>query len=55
MTMVVGRVPSAAGPAPARARHLTLPLDGGAPRAQDIPWQPECFRCGGGATEMVFS
>jgi adenylyltransferase/sulfurtransferase len=38
----------------ARARHLALPLDGGAPRAQEIPWAPECFACGGGATEMTF-
>jgi len=67
--LVIGRVPismatsapSGAPPAsPARARHLTIPLspstEGGAtPRAQDIPWAPECFRCGGGGTEMVFS
>jgi hypothetical protein len=39
----------------ARARHLALPLDGGEPRAQDIPWSPECFACGGSATEMSFS
>ena len=38
-----------------RARHLALPLDGGAPRVQEIPWSPECFACGGGAVEMVFS
>jgi len=54
MSIVVGRVPAGAQ-ASARARHLTLPMDGQAPRAQDIPWQPECFRCGGGATEMVFA
>ena len=39
----------------ARARHLAVPLDGGEPRAQDLPWAPECCACGGGATEMVFS
>jgi hypothetical protein len=32
-----------------------LPLDGGEPRAQEIPWSPACFACGGGALEMVFS
>ncbi len=39
----------------ARARHLVLPLDGSAPRVQEIPWSPECFACGGGAVEMVLS
>jgi methylmalonyl-CoA mutase cobalamin-binding subunit len=48
--ILVGR----AGAAPSRARHLSVPLDGGAPRAQEIPWAPECFACGGGAVEMVF-
>ena len=38
-----------------RARHLRLPLDGGAPRATDIPWTPECFACGGAGTEMNFA
>lgn len=37
-----------------RARHLRMPLDGGAPTAQDIPWTPECFLCGGAATEAQF-
>jgi hypothetical protein len=35
-----------------RARHMRLPLDGGDPRTNDIPWTPECFACGGSATEM---
>jgi hypothetical protein len=39
----------------ARARHMSLPLDGRAPRTQDIPWSPECFACGGNGTEMSFS
>jgi hypothetical protein len=58
MFLIVGRprVEAAAGvPGSSRARHLALPLDGGAPHAQEIPWSPECFACGGGATEMVFS
>jgi hypothetical protein len=37
----------AAPDAPPRARHLRLPLAGGAPLAQEIPWAPECFLCGG--------
>ncbi|HEX2657988.1 MAG TPA: hypothetical protein VHU40_06935 [Polyangia bacterium] len=41
----------AAGP---RARHTRLPLDGEAPRTVTIPWTPECFACGGTATEMSF-
>ena len=49
--MLVGRASASAS----RARHLSVPLDGGAPRAQEIPWAPECFACGGGAVEMVFS
>jgi hypothetical protein len=44
-----------AGGAAARARHLAIPLDGGEPRAQEIPWAPECFACGGSGTEMSFS
>ena len=48
--ILVGR----AGAPPSRARHLSVPLDGGSPRAQEIPWAPECFACGGGAVEMVF-
>jgi hypothetical protein len=39
--------------APPRARHLRLPLDGGEPRTQEIPWTPECFLCGGTAREAV--
>jgi molybdopterin/thiamine biosynthesis adenylyltransferase len=39
----------------ARARHLRAPLDGREATAQDIPWTPECFRCGGSGTEMSFS
>ena len=50
--IIVGR--EGAGAA-SRARHLSVPLDGGEPRAQEIPWAPECFACGGGAVEMVFS
>ncbi|HEY4183866.1 MAG TPA: hypothetical protein VGP07_02310 [Polyangia bacterium] len=44
----------------ARARHLRLPLSGegdgadAAPRTTDIPWTPECFACGGSASEMSF-
>ena len=49
-----GRLPGARA-RNARARHLVLPLDGGAPRVQEIPWSPECFACGGGAVEMVLS
>jgi hypothetical protein len=35
-----------------RARHLKIVLDG-EPLAQEIPWAPECFRCGGQARELV--
>jgi hypothetical protein len=42
-------------PSDARARHLRLPLDGGDAVAQDIPWTPECFSCGGSGTEMSFA
>jgi hypothetical protein len=35
-----------------RARHFKLRLDGD-PVAQDIPWSPECFLCGGSAREAV--
>lgn len=35
-----------------RARHLKLRLDA-EPVAQDIPWSPECFLCGGSAREAV--
>jgi hypothetical protein len=64
MSIVIGRVPPAGSRAdaapPARARHLTMPrsastASGAGPRGQDIPWAPECFRCGGGGTEMIFS
>jgi hypothetical protein len=34
-----------------RARHLKLV--GGEPVAQDIPWAPECFLCGGQGREAV--
>jgi antitoxin (DNA-binding transcriptional repressor) of toxin-antitoxin stability system len=37
-----------------RARHLKLSLDE-EPMAQDIPWAPECFLCGGSAPEAVSS
>ena len=37
-----------------RARHLRLVLaPGEEPLAQDIPWAPECFACGGNASEAV--
>lgn len=39
----------------ARAKHLRLSLDGGAPRTTEIPWTPECFACGGAGTEMTFA
>jgi len=42
-------------PAQPRARHLRLPLDGGDAVAEEIPWTPECFTCGGSGTEMSFS
>jgi myo-inositol catabolism protein IolC len=35
-----------------RARHLKLRLDAD-PIAQEIPWSPECFVCGGSAREAV--
>jgi hypothetical protein len=35
-----------------RARHLKL-APGAEPLAQDIPWAPECFLCGGNAREAV--
>lgn len=38
----------------APARHLSLPLDGRPPRAQEIPWSPACFACGGQGSEMSF-
>ena len=38
-----------------RARHLRVPLDGGDATAQDLPWTPECFACGGSGNEMSFS
>jgi adenylyltransferase/sulfurtransferase len=38
----------------ARARHLRVPLDGGDAVAQDLPWTPECFACGGSGNEMSF-
>jgi hypothetical protein len=66
MSLIVGRAPAtamatasgntrAAEAAQSRARHLAVPLDGAAPRAQEIPWSPACFACGGGAMEMDFS
>jgi hypothetical protein len=42
------------GDAPARGRHMRLPLDGGEPRTTDLPWAPECFACGGSGSEMSF-
>jgi hypothetical protein len=35
-----------------RARHLKLALDA-EPVAQEIPWAPECFACGGQGREAV--
>jgi hypothetical protein len=46
-----GDVPARA----ARAHHLRVPLDGGDAVAQDVPWTPECFACGGSGSEMSFS
>jgi hypothetical protein len=43
------------GPRAARAHHLRVPLDGGDAVAQDIPWTPECFACGGSGSEMSFA
>jgi hypothetical protein len=40
---------------PARARHLRLPLDGREATAQELPWTPECFACGGSGNEMSFA
>ncbi|HVZ71195.1 MAG TPA: hypothetical protein VHJ20_02370 [Polyangia bacterium] len=39
----------------ARARHLRVPLDGRDATAQEIPWTPECFACGGSGHEMSFT
>jgi hypothetical protein len=39
--------------APPRARHLSVPLDGGAPATVDIPWTPECYLCGGSGRETA--
>ncbi len=39
----------------ARARHLRAPFDGRDATAQEIPWTPECFTCGGSGLEMSFS
>ena len=41
--------------ASARAKHLRVPLDGRDPSAQEIPWTPECFACGGSGAEMSFA
>jgi adenylyltransferase/sulfurtransferase len=52
-----GLRPAVGEPAPARAaraRHLRVPLDGGDAVAQDLPWTPECFACGGSGSEMSF-
>jgi adenylyltransferase/sulfurtransferase len=38
-----------------RARHLRVLLDGGEATAQDLPWTPECFACGGSGSEMSFA
>jgi len=39
---------------PPRARHLRLALDAEPlAQAQEIPWSPECFLCGGNAREVV--
>ena len=35
-----------------RARHLKVGLDA-EPVAQEVPWAPECFLCGGQAREAV--
>lgn len=51
-----GRTPERAHEADVvpRARHLRVPLDGAPVLAQEIPWHPECFLCGGQQTEAVF-
>lgn len=38
-----------------RARLLRLPLAGGQPVVQELPWTPECFMCGGSSPEANFS
>jgi len=39
---------------PATGRLLRLSLGGGPTVAQDIPWSPACFACGGQGQEMSF-
>jgi hypothetical protein len=51
MLILVG----ARAPGARLAHHLAVALDGGEMRAQEIPWAPECFACGGNGMEMVFS
>ena len=43
--------------APPRARLLRLSLAPGGPPpgVQEIPWAPECFRCGGNSPEASFA
>jgi hypothetical protein len=42
--------------APPRARLLRVALaPGGSPGVQEIPWAPECFRCGGNSPEANFA
>jgi hypothetical protein len=46
-----GETPARSG----RARHLRVPLDGRDAMAQELPWTPECFMCGGSGNEMSFA
>jgi hypothetical protein len=56
LLVIIGDANGDAGPTrAARAHHLRVPLDGGAATAQDLPWTPECFACGGSGNEMSFS
>jgi hypothetical protein len=56
LLVLVGGTDGEPGPTrAARARHLRVPLDGGDATAQELPWTPECFACGGSGSEMSFS
>jgi hypothetical protein len=39
----------------ARLLRLSLAPGGPPPAVQDLPWAPECFRCGGGSPEANFT
>ena len=55
LQIIIGSAGPAIPARAARAHHLRVPLDGGDALAQDIPWTPECFACGGSGSEMSFS